>query len=114
MNRSSRDKERRSSHRIQLNLSTSLMLVRIDAYHTGVITDLSTGGCYFPVEHGLPVGERCQVDIVFGDGFDVDTISVSGHVVRSDSHGAGIEFIDNPSEVTTRLGSILSRFSIKD
>ena len=105
------DKERRSSTRVELKLSTSLILVRVDAYHSGMIENLSEGGCYFPVDQELGLGEKCQVDIVFGEGLDVTSISLSGQVVRNDEHGAGIEFVDNQPEVTAALKRILSHYS---
>jgi len=106
--------EKRSCTRVQLNLSTSLLLVRIDVYHSGIIDNLSLGGCYFPVEHALPLGEKCQVDIAFGDGLDVEKITVSGQVARVDNHGAGIEFVDNPPEILASLENILQRYSLAD
>jgi hypothetical protein len=107
-------KEKRSCTRVQLKLSTSLLLVRIDVYHSGMIDNLSLGGCYFPVEHALPIGEKCQVDIAFGDGLDVEKISVSGQVARVDNHGAGIEFVDNSPEIMTSLEQILLRYSLQE
>ena len=106
--------ERRSCTRVQLKLSTSVLLVRIDTYHCGMIANLSLGGCYFPVEHGLPLGEKCQVDIALGDGLNVDKICLSGQVARVDSDGAGIEFIDNSPEIIDRLKDILLRYSLPE
>ena len=105
------DKERRSSTRVEIKLSTSLMLVRIDSYHSGIIENLSEGGCYFPVDQELPLGEKCQIDIVFGEGLEVASISLSGQVVRNDNHGAGIEFVDNQPETTALLKTMLSHYS---
>lgn len=91
-----------------------MLLVRIDTYHSGIIANLSLGGCYFPTDHGLPLGEKCQVDIAFGDGLNVDKICMSGQVARADSDGAGIEFVDNSAEVMDRLKDILLRYSISE
>ncbi len=104
-------KERRGCTRVELKLQTSLLLVRIDVYHSGMIDNLSLGGCYFPVDQGLPLGEKCQVDISFGDGLDVDRITVCGKVSRVDTHGAGIEFVDNSAETLAGLKDILKRYS---
>ena len=104
-------RERRSSTRVELKLSTSLLLVRVDAYHSGVIENLSEGGCYFPVDQELGLGEQCQVDIAFGEGLDVTGISLSGQVVRNDEHGVGIEFVGNQPEVTAALKRLLSQYS---
>lgn len=91
-----------------------MLLVRIDTYHCGMIANLSLGGCFFPTDHGLPLGEKCQVDIAFGDGLNVDKISMSGQVARADSDGAGIEFVDNSPEVMGRLKDILRRYSLPE
>lgn len=107
-------KDERSYTRVQLKLSTSLLLVRIDVYHSGIIDNLSLGGCYFPVEHALPIGEKCQVDIALGDGLDIEKISVSGQVVRVDNHGAGIEFVDNSPEIMASLEKILQRYTLPE
>lgn len=106
--------DRRSSIRVQLKLSTSLMLIKVDAYYSGTIANLSLGGCYFPVDEDLPLGEKCQIDIALGEGLDIDTISMTGQVARIDSQGAGIEFVDNPTEVTETLKHILQRYSLSD
>ena len=106
--------DRRSSIRVQLKLSTSLMLVKVDAYYSGTIANLSLGGCYFPVDEELPLGEICQIEISLGEGLDIDTISMKGQVVRIDSQGAGIEFVDNPPEVTDTLKQILKRYSLSE
>ncbi len=110
-NRCRSGKERRSCTRVQLKLSTSVLLVKIDAYHSGIIANLSLGGCYFPADHGLPLGENCQVEITIGEGLDVDKIRMSGRVARVDSDGAGIEFIDNSPDIMERLKDILLRYS---
>ncbi len=104
--------DRRSSTRVQLQLSTSLVLVKVDTYYSGAIANLSLGGCYFPIEVDLPLGELCQVEIALGEGLDVDAIKLSGKVARLDSGGAGIEFVDNPPEAIATLESILSRFAL--
>lgn len=108
------DKERRSSTRVELKLSTSLMLIRVDSYHSGTIENLSEGGCYFPADHELPLGEKYQIDIAFGEGLEVTNISLCGQVVRNDNHGAGIEFVDNPPETTAALKRMLSHYSHSD
>ncbi|MEE4164744.1 MAG: PilZ domain-containing protein [Desulfocapsaceae bacterium] len=104
-------KEKRSSTRIEISLSTSVMLVRVDSYLSGTIENISEGGCYFPVDQELPIGEKCLIDIVLGDGLDVDTVSLSGRIARNDSHGAGIEFVDNQPETTATLKKMLSNYS---
>ena len=59
-----------------------MLLVRIDTYHCGIIANLSLGGCFFPTDHDLPLGEKCQVDIAFGDGLnDLEMLKFSGHRV---------------------------------
>jgi hypothetical protein len=104
-------REKRSSTRIEIKLSTSLVLVRIDSYHSGIIGNISEGGCYFPVDQELPIGEKCLIEVVLGDGLDVNTVSLSGRIARNDSHGAGIEFVDNHPETTAILKKMLSHYS---
>jgi len=105
------DKERRGCTRVELKLLTSLLLVRVDVYHSGMIANLSRGGCYFPVDQVLPLGEKCLVDIAFGEGLEVDKITVSGKVSRVDADGAGIEFVDNSAETLAVLDKMLQRYS---
>ena len=101
--------DRRSSTRVQIKLSTSLVLARVDAYYSGMIANLSLGGCYFPIEDDIPLGERCQIEISIGEGLNVDVISLTGQVARIDAHGIGIEFIETSPEVSASLEALLSR-----
>ena len=110
-NTDQQDNDRRLATRVQLKLSTSILLVKIDAYYSGVIANLSQGGCYFPIDEELPLGEKCQIEILVGEGLKENSISMSGRVARVDNHGAGIEFIDNPPESTAALKNLLSCYS---
>ena len=107
-------REKRRFTRIQLNVPSTLFLVQIDTYHDGEIANLSLGGCYFPLDFNLDVGEPCNVGITAGVGLEVQQISVSGKIARVDDQGAGIEFVDNPPEVMQSLEKILLSYSPRE
>lgn len=90
-------REKRQFTRITLNVPSILSLYQVQAYHTGLIADISLGGCFFSVGEKLPIGESCQVTITVGEGIESEQISLSGHIVRSDAAGVGIKFTDTSS-----------------
>jgi hypothetical protein len=107
----SMSREKRNFTRIQLSVPTTLLLAQIDTYHIGSIANLSLGGCYFPLDSVLTEGEKCRVTITAGVGLETREITISGQVARTDNQGAGIEFVDNDSEVLQKLEKILESYS---
>lgn len=103
--------EQRQFIRIAVQVPTSLALFQIQAYHTGHIANISMGGCYFAGGEELPLGEECQITITVGEGIEAAQITLDGRVVRSDSHGAGIQFTDTGDQQLL-LAHIIARSAI--
>lgn len=101
--------ERRVFARIRLDVPASLFLYQLDFQHAGAIVDLSLGGCYFPVPHTLPCGERCSVQLTTGEGLEVLTVELAGVIVRTDEKGVGIQFTDLTDDARQLLVRILDR-----
>lgn len=101
--------EKRTFTRITLDIPGSISLYQMEAYHTGSIANISRSGCFFPCESELPVGERCEVVITIGEGFETETVTTTGIIVRNDAKGAGISFTENSHECIVQLEKIISR-----
>jgi hypothetical protein len=80
----------------------------METSHLGAITNISLGGCYFPFEGELPVGEHCQVTITVGEGLQTETVAVNGTIVRKDSEEFGICFTDTSPACRLQLEKIIS------
>ncbi len=90
--------DRRKYTRITVDIPAALSLLQVDAYHSGAIANLSSGGCFFPAESELPLGAECKVSITVGEGIRAESFDLKGIVVRSDEMGVGIKFIDKTVE----------------
>ena len=88
------DVNRRNFARITVNIPAAVSLIQVDSYHTGSIANLSMGGCFFPMESELPLGAECDIAITVGEGIEEEDFSLKGVIVRSDTIGVGIKFID--------------------
>lgn len=97
---------RRNFARITVNIPAALSLIQVDSYHSGTIANLSMGGCFFPMESELPLGAECDIAITVGEALEVETFSLKGVVVRSDSIGVGIKFIEGTELVPLLLKKI--------
>lgn len=104
--------ERRQFTRITLNIPTILSLYQVEAYHTGTIANISMDGCFFPVDDKLPLGEECQVDIIVGEGLETEKVCIAGQIVRSDTAGVGIKFIDISTENRQQLEKIIAHYTV--
>ncbi|KJS00832.1 MAG: hypothetical protein VR65_11415 [Desulfobulbaceae bacterium BRH_c16a] len=92
------------------DMPASLSLYRLDTSYDVLLKNISLGGCFFPVEEKLPIGEKCQIVLKAGEGLETREVTLTGIIVRSDAAGVGIRFIDiSPSH--DQLAAILSRAS---
>lgn len=92
------------------DMPASLSLYQLDTSYDGLLTNISLGGCFFPVEEKLPTGEQCQIVLKVGEGLETREITLTGEIIRSDAAGVGIRFIDiSPNH--DQLAAILSRAS---
>ena len=107
-------RERRAFTRIRLDVPASLFLYQVDIRHEGSITDLSMGGCYFPIPHTFPVGQKCRFQLTIGEGLEMERVDVEGTIVRSDGKGVGIQFLDVTSEIQATLARIMAKKGIAD
>ena len=103
--------DQRQFIRIAVNVPTALVLLQIQAYHSGHIANISMGGCFFAGGEDLPIGEECQITITVGEGIETAQITLNGLIVRSDSHGAGIQFI-NAADQQLLLAHIIARSAL--
>lgn len=87
--------EKRKSARVTLDVPASLSLYLMDITCSGLLANVSEGGCFFPVDGILPVGEKCRITFSIGEGLQSQTITLSGKIIRSDNNGVGIEFDEN-------------------
>lgn len=102
-------REKRQYTRITLEVPAILTLVQVEAYHTGAIANISMGGCFFPADETLPLGESCDVTITVGEGIETEEVTLTGQIIRSDSAGAGIKFIDLSSQNRHQLEKIIAQ-----
>jgi hypothetical protein len=102
-------REKRAYTRITLDIPASLCLYQMETSHVGAITNISLGGCYFPFDDKLPVGEKCEITITVGEGLHADKVAVSGTIVRQDAQGIGICFTDTSPACRLQLEKIISR-----
>lgn len=101
-------REKRAYTRITLDIAASLCLYQMETSHLGAISNISLGGCYFPFDGELPVGEHCEVTITVGEGLQTEKVAVSGTIVRKDSEGVGISFTDTSPACRLQLEKIIS------
>lgn len=104
-------REKRQFTRVEINLFVALYFYQIETYRTGWLANISNGGCFFPIEGEIPVGEECHLTITVGEGLETDTFSMSGQVVRSDSSGIGIQFHNDSGQQNQKLEKIISRYA---
>lgn len=102
-------REKRSFTRITLNIPGSIFLYQMEAYHTGLISNISRSGCFFPSETDLPVGEQCDVTITTGEGLETEEMTVGGMIVRNSPEGVGINFTGTSPECELYLEKIISQ-----
>jgi len=84
--------ERRRFSRVVLNIPTSLSTYHIQGYQTGVVTNLSSEGCFLQIDERLPVGERCELILTVGEALEAEELALEGEIVRLTREGAGIRF----------------------
>lgn len=101
-------RERRAFTRIRLDVPASLFLYQVDLRHDGVVTDLSLGGCYFPIPHHFSVGERCRFHMAFGEGLETEVVDVDGVIARSNTNGVGIRFVEVSPDTQSALRRIMA------
>jgi len=97
---------RRNFARITVNIPAALSLIQVDSYHTGAIANLSMGGCFFPMESELPLGAECDITITVGEAVEIESFTLKGVVVRSDSIGVGIKFIEGEQQLPLLLKKV--------
>ena len=102
-------REKRNYTRITLDIPASLSLYQVETCHTGAITNISLSGCFFPFIGELPVGEDCSLTITVGAGIETEEITISGKIIRSDSTGVGIHFLDNPPKSRLQLEKLITQ-----
>lgn len=105
-------RERRAFTRIRLDVPASLLFYQVDMRHEGSVADLSMGGCYFPIPHQFPVGEKCRFQLTLGEGLETETVDVDCIIARSDGKGVGIQFVDVTPEMQETLTRIMARKGI--
>lgn len=106
-------REKRAFTRITLDIPASLCLYQMETANLGAITNICLGGCFFPFDGELPLGEQCQVTITVGEGLETEKVAVSGKIVRKDPQGVGITFTDNSPEGRLQLEKIIARRTAK-
>lgn len=100
-------REKRTYTRITLDIPASLSIYQVETCHAGAIANISLSGCFFPFIGELPVGEECYLTITVGEGIETEEIAVTGKIVRSDSAGVGIHFLDNPPKSRLQLEKLI-------
>ncbi|HKJ63834.1 MAG TPA: PilZ domain-containing protein, partial [Desulfopila sp.] len=73
--------ERRKFTRISVEVPATLSFFQVEGYHTGVLANISEGGCYFPFQGDIPLGEQCGVTIVIGEGLEARSYVIAGTIV---------------------------------
>jgi len=84
--------ERRKYTRLTLQAPATLRLIQVEAFHAGILLNISEKGCFFSFEGVVPTGVACTVSLTVGEGLEHQNISLSGTIVRCDSEGIGIQF----------------------
>lgn len=102
-------RDKRSFTRITLNIPGSIFLYQMEAYHAGLIANISLSGCFFPSKNDLPVGEQCDVTITTGEGLETEEVTISGMIVRNSPEGVGVNFTDTSPECKLHLEKIISQ-----
>jgi hypothetical protein len=106
--------ERRQFARITVNIPATLSLYQLEACHSGIVADISEGGCFFPFDDDIPVGSACQVTITLGAGLEREQLTIAGEVVRRAADGVGIRFLENPLDKNNQLTKILALYRTKN
>lgn len=101
--------ERRKFARIRLDAPASLFLYQVDVRLTGAIIDLSMGGCFFPIKNELPLGEKCHLQLLVGEGLEAQSINLTGIIARRDNTGVGIQFTDLTPQCLASLECVISQ-----
>ncbi|MBE0582209.1 MAG: PilZ domain-containing protein [Desulfofustis sp.] len=104
--------ERRQFTRIAVNIPATLSFYQVEACHSGLVADISEGGCFFQFDEDIPVGTQCRVTITVGAGLEREQLTVSGEVVRCATKGLGIRFLENLLEKNGRLAALLSVYRV--
>ncbi len=102
-------REKRNYTRITLDIPASLSLYQVETCHSGAIANISFSGCFFPFVGELPVGEECSLTITVGEGLETEEIAIVGKIVRSDSAGVGIQFLDNSPDNRLQLEKLITQ-----
>lgn len=102
-------KEKRQYTRVSIHLFVTVSFYQIETYRTGWLSNISTGGCFFPLDEELPVGKECSLTIIVGEGLEIETHTLSGRIVRSDSNGVGIQFDNDTTAQTHKLEQLIGR-----
>ncbi|SDP58924.1 PilZ domain-containing protein [Desulforhopalus singaporensis] len=102
-------KERRAFARVKVDLPATLYIFEGEISYSGAILDLSQGGCYFPLDHDVTIGEQCEVIVTVGEGANAETLHIKGQIVRTDGNGAGIRFFDTSAGESGKLYSLLAK-----
>lgn len=103
--------ERRKFARFSLDLAANLFFYQVDMRQVGTLIDISMGGCLFPLQLDVPLGEKCQLQLAVGEGLNASSIDISGIIVRRDSKGVGIQFINITPDISDNLKQIISQAS---
>lgn len=100
-------REKRSFIRIRLDIPACLFLFQLDIYQSGCIIDISSGGCFFPVDVDLPLGEKCYIDLTIGHGLEERVLNLQGKIIRKAINGIGIQFTDISTEDQIDLEQVI-------
>ncbi|MCB2217351.1 PilZ domain-containing protein [Desulfofustis glycolicus] len=104
--------ERRQFARITVNIPATLSFYQVEACHSGLVADISEGGCFFPFDDDVPVGTKCQITITAGAGLEREQLTTAGEVVRCAANGLGIRFLENLLEKNGRLAALLAVYRL--
>lgn len=69
--------------------------------------DLSLNGVYIDAPTPLKVGTECQLTIAFGEPAEAGTVTIKGHIARSDCEGTAISFMAIKLEDYHRLRELV-------
>lgn len=106
--------ERRKYARITVDIPATLSFYQVEGYHSGIVADISEGGCLFPFDDDAQPGIPCQVTITVGAGLEAETLTIAGEVVRCAPEGIGIRFLENPLAQNNRFADLLNAYRLKN
>lgn len=69
--------------------------------------DLSLNGVYLDAPTPLKVGTECRLTIAFGDTAEAGSVTVNGHIARSEGEGTAIAFVAIKLEDYHRLRELV-------